>query len=90
MKKSESSAGAVKCKRFAVGGISLSPDVEEERACEVVATELSRAGINPARLRFDIYKRSVDARKKKDVRLVYSVAVSSESEIDLSRLSGIK
>ena len=90
MKKSESSAGAVKCKRFAVGGISLSPDVEEGRACDVVATELSRAGINPARLRFDIYKRSVDARKKKDVRLVYSVAVSSESEIDLSRLSGIK
>ena len=63
--------------RFAVGGISLSPDSDEREACSVVSSRLSRAGINPARLRFDIYKRSVDARKKKDVRLVYSVAVSS-------------
>lgn len=68
------------CARFAVGGISLSPDTPAEEACNIVATELRRAGINPARLRFDIYKRSVDARKKKDVRLVYSVAVSSKNE----------
>ena len=62
--------------RFAVNGISLSPDTEPTEACNIVATELRRAGINPARLRFDIYKRSVDARKKSDVRLIYSVAVS--------------
>ncbi len=61
---------------FSVGGISLSPDKDEREACDIVAKELKRAGINPARLRFHIYKRSVDARKKKDVRLVYSVAVS--------------
>ena len=67
--------------RFAVGGISLSPDCDESEACSVVAEKLKRAGINPARLRFDIYKRSVDARKKKDVRLVYSVAVSSADGI---------
>ena len=68
------------CVRFAVGGISLSPDTAPEEACNIVATELRRAGINPARLRFDIYKRSVDARKKKDVRLVYSVSVSCKNE----------
>ncbi len=62
--------------RFAVGGISLSPDADPREACSIVATELKRAGINPARLRFDIYKRSIDARKKSDVRLIYSVAVS--------------
>ena len=62
--------------RFAVNGISLSPDTEPTEACNIVATELRRAGINPARLRFDIYKKSVDARKKSDVRLIYSVAVS--------------
>ena len=56
--------------RFAVGGVSLSPDCHESEACAIVARKLQRAGINPARLRFDIYKRSVDARKKKDVRLV--------------------
>ena len=70
------------CVRFSVGGISLSPDTPSSEACNIVATELKRAGINPARLRFDIYKKSVDARKKKDVRLVYSVAVSCKEEGD--------
>ena len=60
---------------FLMNGISLSPDAEEQEACAVAASELKRAGVNPARLHFDIYKKSVDARKKKDVRLVYSVAI---------------
>ncbi|MBQ9783013.1 MAG: FAD-dependent monooxygenase [Clostridia bacterium] len=58
-----------------LGGISLSPDTDEKEACLIAASEMKRAGINPARLRFDIYKRSIDARKKDAVRLVYSVAV---------------
>ena len=60
---------------FLMNGISLSPDEDESEACSVAATELRRAGINPARLRFHICKRSVDARKKDRVQLVYSVAV---------------
>ena len=66
--------------RFAVGGIALSPDSPEGEACDIVAKRLKRAGINPARLRFDIYKRSVDARKKSDVKLVYSVLVDAKAE----------
>ncbi len=58
-----------------IHGISLSPDQDECEACAIAATEMKRAGINPARLRFDIYKRSVDARKRDQVKLVYSVAV---------------
>ena len=65
---------------FVVGGISLSPDTDGQEACLIVSKELKRAGINPARLRFHIYKRSVDARKKHDVRLVYSVAVRAADE----------
>ena len=60
-----------------IGGISLSPDEESAEACNIAAKEMKRAGIDPARLRFSICKSSVDARKKKDVRLVYSVAVQS-------------
>ena len=60
---------------FLVSGIRLSPDEEESQACTVVASELRRAGISPARLHFRIYKKSVDARKKNQARLVYSVAV---------------
>ncbi len=78
----EKDISAGKCQRLAVGGISLSPDSTPSEACNIVATELKRAGINPARLRFDIYKRSVDARKKTDVRLVYSVAVSCKDKND--------
>ena len=61
-----------------MNGISLSPDVDEKEACVIAANEMKRAGISPARLRFEIYKRSVDARKKDRVRLVYSVAVRSK------------
>jgi uncharacterized FAD-dependent dehydrogenase len=63
---------------FLMNGISLSPDVDEREACVIASNELKRAGISPARLRFDIYKKSVDARKKNQVRLVYSVAVRAK------------
>ena len=64
---------------FLISGISLPPDANEKEACDIAASELKRAGIDPARLHFGIYKRSVDARKKNDVRLVYSVAAKFNS-----------
>lgn len=64
-----------------VSGISLPPDVEDDTACKIAADELKRAGISPARLRFNVYKRSVDARKKNDIRLVYSVAARFEQPV---------
>ncbi len=60
-----------------MSGISLSPDTPEEEAIKIASTELGRAGLSPARLRFHIAKTSVDARKKRDVRLVYSVCAQS-------------
>ena len=57
-----------------MGGISLSPDADEKEACSICAAELKRAGVNPAQLHFEVRKRSVDARKKDDVRIVWSVA----------------
>ncbi len=57
-----------------ISGIALSPDTEEKEAYSIASSELKRAGIFPARLHFETYKRSVDARKKKDIRLVYTVA----------------
>ena len=64
---------------FLMNGIALSPDAEEKEACVIAANEMRRAGENPARLRFDIYKKSVDARKKDRVHLVYSVAIRSKN-----------
>ena len=37
--------------------------------------------MSPARLRFNIYKCSVDARKKNDIRLVYSVAARADEPV---------
>ena len=57
-----------------VSGIGLSPEEDEKEALAIAAAELKRAGINPARLHFHIRKRSIDARRKNDIRIVYSVA----------------
>ena len=64
-----------------VSGIKLSLDASESDALKIASLEMKRAGIDPARLRFSIYKKSIDARKKNDIKLVYSVAAHSESRI---------
>lgn len=69
---------------FLVSGISLPPDANEQEACDIAASDLKRAGVDPARIRFSIYKRSVDARKKQDIRLVYSVAARFDEARDVT------
>ena len=64
-----------------ISGISLSPDTDESEACRIASEELKRAGIHPARIRFSIYKRSVDARKKNAIKLVYSVAARFDAPV---------
>ena len=73
-------------------GISLSLEADESEAFGIAASEARRAGINPARLRFHIYRKSIDARKKTQIRLVYSVAARADSPIsvDADRLSARK
>ncbi len=56
-----------------LSGISLPLDAEENEACALAAAECKRMGLPVSQMRFSVYKRSVDARKKQDVRLVYSV-----------------
>ncbi len=77
-----------------ISGISLSLEADETEALSTAASEVKRAGINPAQLHFRIYKKSIDARKKNDIRLVYSVAATAEGDMrfDPERLSkrGIK
>ena len=59
---------------YLVSGISLPVDTDESEAIRIARSEVKRAGINSARLRFHIYRKSVDARRKDRVRFVYSVA----------------
>jgi uncharacterized FAD-dependent dehydrogenase len=78
----------VKYSGFLVSGISLPPDAPEAEACEIAASDLKRAGVDPAQIRFSIYKRSVDARKRNDIRLVYSVAAKLDSPRSVSLAEG--
>ena len=64
-----------------VSGISLPLDAEESDACKIAASQMKRAGIDPARLRFRVYKKSIDARKKNEIKLVFSVAGYSDEPI---------
>ena len=71
--------GEIKYCGYLISGISLAPDVDEKEACDIAALELKRAGVSPARIHFYVYKRSIDARKKNDIKLVYTVAAKFES-----------
>jgi len=60
---------------YVLDGISVSPYDDESRAIELAIKKLRSGGINPSGLELDLIKKSVDARKKDDIKLVYSVSV---------------
>ena len=57
--------------QYVIGGIALPPDAPAEEAVALAAKKLRRAGVRAEKL--SIYRRSVDARDKRDVKLVYAV-----------------
>lgn len=61
-----------------IGGISISVDAPEDEAIKKAKEKMKRAGISPSTLHFRLYKRSVDARKRDDVRFVYTVLATSD------------
>ena len=63
--------------RYVMSGISLSPDTDDNEAIKQASDRMKRAGGSPGSLHFRLYKRSVDARKKDRIRLVWSVMVES-------------
>ena len=56
--------------RYSIGGIALSPDASAEEAIALAAKKLRRAGVQAEQL--SIWRRSVDARDKRDIKLVYA------------------
>ena len=65
---------------YVLDGISISPYENETKVIELAIKKLKSVGVNTADCELDIVKKSVDARKKDDVRLVYSVSVAKENE----------
>lgn len=65
-------------KQIVLNGISLDFRAEEHDVLKAAADKMKRAGYNPAGLHFQIYRRSIDARRRNDIRAVYSVLISGE------------
>lgn len=79
--------------KILLSGISLDFRAGEQDVFKVSANKLKQAGYDPAGLHFRIYRRSVDARRRSDIRAVYSVLVSGEHgslprENALSKIGG--
>ena len=76
--------------QFLIGGIRVSPDATLEQINEQAANRMKRVGISPTPLHFRLYKRSVDARHRDDVRLACTVLAEGElSPKVLERLSSV-
>ncbi len=64
--------------RYIVSNISLPFNASFEEAFSVARARLNKIGIKARDLHFSIYRRSIDARKKQDIRFVYSVLITGE------------
>ncbi len=64
--------------KILLSGISVDFRTIEQDILKVSADKLKKAGYNPAGLHFRIYRKSIDARRRSDIRAVYSVLVSGE------------
>ncbi len=61
-------------------GISLTPDAPENEAISKVLSKLLKSGVPRSACELNIYKKSVDARHKNDIRIIYSVSARVDGE----------
>ena len=67
--------------RYLITGISLPYTAEESEFIETAKKQMKRAA-STALFHFGIYKRSIDARKKNDIRAVCSVYAKTDEQLD--------
>lgn len=68
----------IQASSFLVSGISLPFDAEEREFINCAKKKMKRAGVDPTMLHFRLYKRSIDARKKEDIRAVCTVLAEGD------------
>lgn len=73
--------GKLSVKSFLISGISLPFSCEESEIINSAKLRMKRAGVDPSQLHFRLYKKSIDARKKQDIRFVCSVLAFSEDPV---------
>ena len=75
---------------YIVNNVTLPINASHEEAFTIAKKKLSSLGISANGCEFSIYKRSVDARKKNDIKFVYSVLVSGDMpDVPQDRLKNI-
>lgn len=77
---------------FLIHNLSVAPGSGNEALFAMAKKRMKGLSALPADAAFSIYRKSIDARKKEDVRLVYTVAVSgsfTKSECERLRRGGI-
>ena len=62
---------------YLIGNISLPFNASVSEAFSVVKSRLKSAGLYTRDITFSVYRRSVDARKKNDIRFVYSIIIDN-------------
>ncbi len=62
---------------FVINNINLLPNASSEEAFSVADKKLKSLGISVSKTTFFIYRKSIDARRKSDIKIVYSVAFSA-------------
>lgn len=74
----------VRTTHILIGGIRVSPDAPEQAIMEQARKTVKKAGLAPSSLTFRLYKKSVDARHKDDVRLVCTVMAQIDEPLSPS------
>ena len=67
-----------------IGGIRVSVDAADTLILNKAREKMKRAGISPSTLHFRLYKKSVDARRRDDVRFECTVLAESREGIQVS------
>ena len=65
---------------FILDGIALSPDDDQSKALDTARRKFRSVGVSDKDIELSIYKKSVDARKKSDIKLIYSVMATPKGE----------
>lgn len=76
--------------RLLISNIKIGLDENESAIFAQAKRTLSREGIKASDYTLSIHKRSIDARDKNKIRLVYSIIATSEKDVVLSSTSSIK
>lgn len=73
--------------RYLLSGVSVPISAVADEICNEARIQMKRKGLSTRSLHFRLYKRSVDARKKEDIRFVCAVLIESNQPIPQEFLS---